>query len=39
MQGRIERTMLRLKKIVGSSLDVLADLVPVRRPIKQRVQD
>ena len=31
--------MLHLKKIICGSLDVLADLMPVRRPVQKRSQD
>lgn len=31
--------MLHLQEIISGSLDVLADIVPVRRAVQQRAQD
>jgi hypothetical protein len=39
MQRGIKGTVLHLKKIVRGPLDVLSDLVPVRRSIEKRSQD
>jgi hypothetical protein len=39
MQSWIKRSMLHLKKVVCGPLNVLADLVAVRRSIKERSQD
>src|ERR1700746_3006203 len=39
MQGGIKRTMLHLQKLIRGPLNMLADLMSVRRPIQKRFQD
>ena len=39
MQGRVERPVLHLQKVVRRPLNMLADLVAVSRSVEQRAQN